>query len=122
MKSLKLFTTLFLCVALCLGFVSCTDDDKGNASALVGVWEYEEEDYYETIEFKSNGALIISSEEYYNGEWEHWTERGTYVYKDEKLIVEIEGDVVIVEVMSLTSKTLKLRNEDGESITYKRVD
>ncbi len=121
MKSLKVFTTLFLCVILCLGFVSCSDDD-GSASALVGIWECVDEDEYYTVEFKSNGVVVMSGEGYYDGEWEYWTERGTYIYEGGELVVEFDDEFIVFEVVSLTSNMLKLQDEYGDLYTYRRVE
>lgn len=110
-------------LSMTLAFVGCSDDDNDvSSSSIVGTWSYEEEDYYEEITFKANGIMIVESEEYYNGEWESWTERGTYELDGDKLIANIDDEIAIVTVVSVTSSKLVLKDEDGDRWTYYRVE
>lgn len=103
------------------GFVGCSDDDNDvSSSSIVGTWIYEEEDYYEEVTFKSNGTMIIESEEYYNGEWESWTERGTYILDGNELIANIDDENIIVTIISITSSKLVLEDDEGDRETYYR--
>lgn len=121
-----IFKHLFIIVSvltMATGFVGCSDDDNDvSSSSIVGTWSYEEEDYYEEVTFKANGIMIIESEEYYDGEWESWTERGTYVLDGDKLIVHIDDEITTVTVVSVTSSKLILKNEDGDKWTYYKVE
>lgn len=127
MKAIKLLP-LFLFTLLSQTFTACSDDDNnGSDSSIVGVWEYSEyysdDDYYiETIEFKSNGKYIASEVEYYNDELytDSWT--GTYRYKDGWLtVIEEDGDDFVLEA-TVTSKKLILTDEDGDSVTFTKVE
>jgi len=119
-----IFKHLFIVISvltMTTGFVGCSDDDNDvSSSSIVGTWIYEEEDYYEEVTFKSNGTMIIESEEYYNGEWESWTERGTYILDGNELIANIDDENIIVTIISITSSKLVLEDDEGDRETYYR--
>ena len=127
MKTLKKLHTVLAILAICLCFTACSSDDDNNnggnsdAASIVGSWEYEEEDYYEEITFKSNGTVIIYSEEYYDGEWEEWEEKGTYSVKGNKLTVDIDDEVTTC-TFKISSKKLTIENEEGDTYVYYRVE
>ena len=123
-----IFKYLFVMVSMLtmtLGFVGCSDDDNGGDSSIVGTWVYEEdygddECYYEEITFKSNGTFIVKWEEYYYGDYDSETERGTYEVDGDELIVDFDDEISIVTIISVTSSKLVLEDEYGDRITYYR--
>ena len=126
MKTLKKLHTLLVMIAICLCFTNCSkeDDDNGgdsDSSALVGSWFYEEEDYYEEITFKKNGTFILYSEEYYDGEWDEYEGRGTYSVKGDKLTVDFD-DEVSTSTFKVTSNKLTIKDEEGDTFVYYRID
>lgn len=123
------FKHLFSIIAILtmsVGFVSCDDENSENeASSIIGTWIYEEdydddEYYYEEITFKSNGTFIVKWEEYYYGEYDSETERGTYELDGNELIVELDDEIIFVTVVSITSSKLVLEDEEGDRIIYYR--
>ena len=124
-----IFKHLFSIIAILtmsVGFVSCDDENSENeASSIIGTWIYEEdydddEYYYEEITFKSNGTFIVKWEEYYYGEYDSETERGTYELDGNELIVELDDEITFVTVVSITSSKLVLEDEEGDRIIYYR--
>lgn len=124
-----IFKHLFSIIAILtmsVGFVSCDDENSENeASSIIGTWIYEEdydddEYYYEEITFKSNGTFIVKWEEYYYGEYDSETERGTYELDGNELIVELDDEIIFVTVVSITSSKLVLEDEEGDRIIYYR--
>ena len=109
-----------------VGFVGCDDDNDGGSSSIIGTWAYEEdydddEYYYEEITFKSNGTFIYEWEEYYNGDYESDSERGTYEIDGDELIVEFDGEIGFVTIISVSSNKLVLEDEEGDRYVYYRV-
>ena len=126
MKTLKNLYTILAMLAICLCFTACSKDDDNNggdpdASSIVGTWEYEEDDYYEEITFKSSGTVVIYSEEYYDGEWDEWEERGTYSVKGNKLTTDIDDEINTV-TFTVTSKKLTITDEEGDIYIYYKVE
>lgn len=126
MKTLKNLYTILAMLAICLCFTACSKDDDNNggdsdASSIVGTWVYEEDDYYEEITFKPNGTLTIYSEEYYDGEWDEWEERGTYSVKGHKLTIDID-DEIITFTFTVTSKKLTITDEEGDTMVYHKEE
>lgn len=115
-----LFVMLSL-LATTVGFTACTDKDDDLDSSIVGTWAYEEDDYYEEVTFKANGTMIIESEEYWNGEWDYWTERGTYEVDGDELWGYIDDEYFEVRIVSITSTRLVLEDDEDDRITYYRV-
>lgn len=124
-----IFKHLFSIIAILtmsVGFVSCDDENSENeASSIIGTWIYEEdydddEYYYEEITFKSNGTFIVKWEEYYYGEYDSETERGTYELDGDELIVELDDEIIFVTVVSITSSKLVLEDEEGDRLIYYR--
>ena len=114
-------------MAMTIGFSACSNDDEGgSSSSIVGTWAYEEDDddeyCYEEITFKANGTFIVKSEEYYYGEYDSWTERGTWEIDGDEIIVEIDDEYIDIRIISVTSKKLVLENDEDEIVTYYRVD
>lgn len=113
-------------LTMSVGFISCDDENSENeASSIIGTWIYEEdydddEYYYEEITFKSNGTFIVKWEEYYYGEYDSETERGTYELDGNELIVELDDEIIFVTVVSITSSKLVLEDEEGDRIIYYR--
>lgn len=130
MKTLfKYLFVMLSMMAMTIGFSACSDDDddKGSSSSIVGTWAYEEEYdddeyYYEEITFKANGTFIAESEEYYYGEYDSSTYRGTWEIDGDELIVGIDDEHIELRIISLTSKRLVLENDEDETIRYYRVD
>ena len=123
------FKYLFVMVSMLvmtISFVSCNDEDNDElSSSIVGTWIYEEdysddEYYYEEITFKSNGTFIVKWEEYYYGDYDSDTERGTYEIDGDELIVDFDDEISIVTIVSITSSKLVLEDEEGDRITYYR--
>lgn len=123
------FKYLFVMVSMLvmtISFVSCNDEDNDElSSSIVGTWIYEEdysddEYYYEEITFKSNGTFIVKWEEYYYGDYDSETERGTYEIDGDELIVDFDDEISIVTIVSITSSKLVLEDEEGDRITYYR--
>lgn len=123
------FKYLFVMVSMLvmtISFVSCNDEDNDElSSSIVGTWIYEEdysddEYYYEEITFKSNGTFIVKWEEYYYGDYDSETERGTYEIDGDELIVDFDDEISIVTIVSITSSKLILEDEEGDRITYYR--
>ena len=124
-----IFKHLFSIIAILtmsVGFVSCDDENSENeASSIIGTWIYEEdysddEYYYEEITFKSNGTFIVKWEEYYYGDYDSDTERGTYEIDGDELIVDFDDEISIVTIVSITSSKLVLEDEEGDRIIYYR--
>ena len=124
-----IFKHLFSIIAILtmsVGFVSCDDENSENeASSIIGTWIYEEdysddEYYYEEITFKSNGTFIVKWEEYYYGDYDSETERGTYEIDGDELIVDFDDEISIVTIVSITSSKLVLEDEEGDRIIYYR--
>lgn len=113
-------------LVMTISFVSCNDEDNDElSSSIVGTWIYEEdysddEYYYEEITFKSNGTFIVKWEEYYYGDYDSETERGTYEIDGDELIVDFDDEISIVTIVSITSSKLILEDEEGDRITYYR--
>ena len=123
------FKYLFVMVSMLvmtISFVSCNDEDNDElSSSIVGTWIYEEdysddEYYYEEITFKSNGTFIVKWEEYYYGDYDSETERGTYEIDGDELIVDFDDEISIVTIVSITSSKLVLEDEEGDRIIYYR--
>lgn len=123
------FKYLFVMVSMLvmtISFVSCNDEDNDKlSSSIVGTWIYEEdysddEYYYEEITFKSNGTFIVKWEEYYYGDYDSDTERGTYEIDGDELIVDFDDEISIVTIVSITSSKLVLEDEEGDRIIYYR--
>lgn len=123
------FKYLFVMVSMLvmtISFVSCNDEDNDElSSSIVGTWIYEEdysddEYYYEEITFKSNGTFIVKWEEYYYGDYDSDTERGTYEIDGDELIVDFDDEISIVTIVSITSSKLVLEDEEGDRIIYYR--
>ena len=124
-----IFKHLFSIIAILtmsVGFVSCDDENSENeASSIIGTWIYEEDYddddyYYEEITFKSNGTFIVKWEEYYYGDYDSDTERGTYEIDGDELIVDFDDEISIVTIVSITSSKLVLEDEEGDRIIYYR--
>lgn len=107
---------------LCLGFVSCGDDDDDNkpaSTSLVGTWVMEDDGDKTTVVFNSNGSGTYS-EEYEDGS--QYNEKFEYAYDTSKRELTVVGtdafdgtfDVV------LTTSTLRLTNEYGYTYQFKR--
>ena len=101
MKTLKF---LFVALALLMvapTFTSCKDDEKDepgapqSSASLVGTWVYTEDgDYSNTMTFSSNGTFVDLEMEYYNGEWETYSDNGTYTFDGTTLTLRYsDGDV-----------------------------
>ena len=123
------FKYLFVMVSMLvmtISFVSCNDEDNDElSSSIVGTWIYEEdysddEYYYEEITFKSNGTFFVKWEEYYYGDYDSETERGTYEIDGDELIVDFDDEISIVTIVSITSSKLVLEDEEGDRIIYYR--
>lgn len=123
-----IFKYLFVMISMLtitIGFVGCSDDDNDGGSSIVGTWVYEEDygddEYYcEEVTFKSNGTFIVEWEEYYDGDYDSGTDRGTYEVDGDELIVKFDGEISIATIISVTSSKLVLEDEYGDRITYYR--
>ena len=149
MKKFNLFFLFGLISIITFSFSSCSDDDDiGNTSELLGLWEpIHAEGYsiydgekdtwnkdvdaasshgeYNRLEFLNGG--IYNSYAYYNG-WEVEIENGTYQLKGNKLHATHEEGTFVNTVISLTSTRMILEskeNWDGEEyyekITFAKI-
>ncbi|MBQ9077172.1 MAG: lipocalin family protein [Muribaculaceae bacterium] len=151
MEKLKYFG-LVLMVALCAGFVSCSDDDdEENAAAtggsLVGTWqgvtsyvcekisgqvydEYTGDASDMKIEFKSDGTFVWY--DYYDEGW-HANSSGNYSYSDGRIIISYstvedeggESGQQALNVLELSESTLILEFEYSETyngVTYSEYE
>lgn len=111
-----------------ISFTSCSDDDLGSSSDLVGSWKltsshfymklngevvYDEEgeDVGEVITFNSDGTI------YNDGEVAEWS------YEDGKIRLEYGEEVEYVPVKTLTSSKLEIEiyekeTDDGDVYEY----
>ena len=120
----------YLCAIMLLSatvFTSCSDDDEnevGFPNDLIGTWQLVSHEGWE----KCNGeikyqwsedaddlAYVFTEDgevrfyEYYSGKW-NLEERGEYIYKNGKIIINVEE--VVYDVKELTSSTLVLVGTD----------
>lgn len=122
----KYFFVMVSMLAMTISFVGCSDDDNDEpSSSIVGTWIYEEDFgdddyYYEEITFKSNGTFIVEWEEYYDGDYDSETIRGTYEIDGDELIVEFADEISIITIVSITSNKIVIEDEYGERMTYYR--
>jgi len=123
------FKYLFVMVsmlAMTISFVGCSDDDNDDASSsIVGTWVYEEDFgdddyYYEEITFKSNGTFIVEWEEFYDGDYDSDTVKGTYEIDGDEIIVEFADEISIITIVSITSNKIVIEDEYGDRLTYHR--
>lgn len=130
MEKLKYFSFALL-VALCAGFVSCSDDDDEEKGGLVGVWQGESVDYEYLngelqdsdseeirIDLKADGSYIF----YSNGEY-GWGEgeRGTWSQSDGKFIVYEDGDEddpTVFNIIEMTGSKLVVGYEYKADYSY----
>lgn len=106
MKTFRMIGCLLVAVCMCLGMVSCGDDDGGSVGspAVVGTWVGDDYDtFYSnvTITFNSNGTGTATM-----GRYGGYTSiyRGQFTYK-------VKGNKVT------TKGTLANANSDGETST-----
>ena len=123
--TLKYLFVIMSILTMTVGFVGCDDDNDGGSSSIIGTWAYEEdydddEYYYEEITFKSNGTFIVKWEEYYYGDYDSDTERGTYEIDGDELIVEFADEISIITIVSITSNKIVIEDEYGGRLIYYR--
>lgn len=126
MKTFRFFTTIVIAI-LCIGLVSCNDDEKDEGEdtlqSLIGEWEREdgsEEKVTDGYIFYKNGTGIEWEDNgYKRSEWEiEWS------YSNNKLtITDEDGDKYTYQVKLEKGKikdTMTLTEKDGEyTYTYK---
>ncbi len=126
-KLVLLFVALFAFV-----FTSCSKDDENPSDSIVGKWylyskthegktelkkyECENKDY---IEFTSNGKAISCEYESENNCNKEIKNEGTYVFKDDKLIIT-EGKEKFTRSITIKGDVFET-NVEGELLTYKRL-
>lgn len=120
-KLLALLAVLFMGFA----FVSCSSDDKdddgGNnievVESLVGTWKYTFSTGYQLVTFKSNGKGSLKEIDYAAEDYE---DSFTYFYDSDSQVLKIyweDEDPEEWQVVSITSKKLVVKDEDGERMT-----
>lgn len=120
-KLLALLAVLFMGFA----FVSCSSDDKdddgGNnievVESLVGTWKYTFSTGYQLVTFKSNGKGSLKEIDYAAEDYE---DSFTYSYDSDSQVLKIyweDEDPEEWQVVSITSKKLVVKDEDGERMT-----
>lgn len=120
---LRLFPVVFI-LSLCMGLTACSSDDESNDS-LVGTWSGVDEDGdIVSITFTSKGTFSWTG--IYLDELEEGpeTESGTYEYKDGMITLYYpdSSNTVTVSVVSITSTTLTLKNENGTVVLTKQEE
>lgn len=148
LKHKKMKKILLLFIAVCAGFVSCSDDDdddnrfEGNDKAFIGtLWEHveiftDEDDGIEykevmTVKFEAGGKYVGGYKEYkkVNGSYveiphgDDEQETGTYSVKGNKLIlksshVDDEGNGTFEATINGTQFSYIETDDDGSSYTY----
>lgn len=112
MKTFRFFTTVIIAI-LCMGLVSCNNDeeDEPDNNNIKGAWysEREEEGLY--FAGKGNGYFF---DEYGD------TEEFTYKLSGTKLTIKENGGTYSVTV-KINGNTLEITDE-SETLTYTKVD
>jgi len=124
---------------LAVGFAmtSCGDDDEtpadaatlpadaatlpADAATLYGLWTYSVDDYTENLYFSANGSGYSLSD--VGTEYED-KDNFTYTYNSGIIVILYEGDddeTETLQVLTLTSNLLTIKNEDGDVATFTRV-
>lgn len=99
--------------------VTDSEDDETGVS-IVGTWQYEEEDFVNTITISSNGSFRGVTKEYYQSSWHTTTETGTYTYTGGVLTMHYSDNTSeVYTVVSLTATKLTVYG-DGETTTFTR--
>ena len=141
----KLFYLFGVMLLTATVFTSCSEDEVGSAKDLIGQWQSVSGESWEKVNGKiveeSSGSYDdmlyvftedgeISMYEYYSGRW-NLEDRGEYVYKNGKIIINNgEGGA---DVKKLTSNTLILavhleeeyegdRYEGYSEMTFRKAD
>lgn len=116
MKTMK-FCMMLFALGLCIGFVSCSDDDEGTNGTIVGAWQSDLHSYRIWV-FDEN-AHVYSEDETgiyrVNGDKLHiiWTdEYGDY--DEDFLIMELTSSKLTLDELS---DETGLPNDDPESFT-----
>ena len=90
--------------------------EKINNDNIFGDDDY----YYEEITFKSNGTFIVEWEEFYDGDYDSDTVKGTYEIDGDEIIVEFADEISIITIVSITSNKIVIEDEYGDRLTYHR--
>lgn len=120
----KKFWTLMnvLALVLCtfITFSSCSKDDENATASIVGTWTCNSH-YYggsDTYTFKSNGTYSWS----YSGSADWFPDdSGNYSFDNNRSTLTIhnkKGTTWVYIVMSLTSSSLTIMDEDGHTYYY----
>lgn len=114
MKKLNYLWMMLFAMVIGVGVAACEeDDDKVDApQELFGSWNY----YGETITFYSDGRATWT---YSDGE----TDTASYTYDAGSgvIIVTAYGETMRWRIVSLTSNSLTIEDEEGYSMTMERV-
>ena len=125
MKTFKTLTTLLM-VIISLGITSCGNDDNEDGSSssasIIGTWQSKDgNNFIITLRINNNGSFTMTEKENYQGEWESYTSRGEYKYEDDILTFYEDGDVYSYTIISITSKIMKLEDDEGDTITFNKI-
>lgn len=107
---------------------SCNKNETSGPS-IVGAWEirevYEDYEWYDQVIFGADGSFTNNGGEFYEGEWDHVTYKGTYKVKGDKITVYwLDGDVTDNIRFRIEGNKLYLEFIDGyysETMVYKRL-
>lgn len=107
---------------------SCNKNETSGPS-IVGVWEirevYEDYEWYDQVIFGADGFFTNNGGEFYEGEWSHDTDKGTYKVKGDKITIYwLDGDVTDNIRFRIEGNKLYLEFIDGyysETMVYKRL-
>lgn len=150
MKKVNLLFLLGLFSIMTFSFSACSDDDEiGNASELLGLWEPihaegyeisggEKETWNEDVDAASNYADYnrvefldggIYNSYYYSNGWKVDIENGTYQLNGKKLHVSHEEGSYELTIVSLTSTQMILEAKESwngeefyEKVTYEKIN
>lgn len=105
-KKLKILAFALIAVLTCVGFASCSDDDKDEPTAnhaLIGTWI--ESWYHDIIELKADGSGYIAES------LEDTKEPFTWTYKDDVFVaVGKFGETEIARLVSQSENTIVWRH------------
>ncbi|MBQ6549082.1 MAG: hypothetical protein IJL82_04065 [Prevotella sp.] len=134
MRKLFDFTSLLMmALVMMLSMNACSsssddDDDSGDSATIVGEWTKEfsgsKGNGIQVLTFNSDGTgswREISNEKHGYYEWQY-NDRFSYTYNDKVLKVNWGDDIEYIDVISITSSKLKLKEwGDEKSVTYDRM-
>lgn len=125
MKTFKIFTS-WLAVIIFLGLTTACSNEKEEEdianSPIIGTWIYKNADVEDTVTFYNDGSYKAVSK------LQGITSKiqGTYIYENDIITLYLQGSTYTTKwrVVSVTSKTLILQNEDVEGsapVTYQKA-